>query len=118
MASQRDGARRRAHRNRRNRPFHPRPAAPLGSGTSRGGGLRYAGTGPANEVRGCVRNATVTRFDAVAAYHFAKVDPRLAGMRRQVNVNNEFDRRYFACQAGGCSRGQPCPFTASLIDRW
>ena len=117
MASQRDGARRRAHGNRRTRPFHPRPAA-LGSGTSRGGGLRYAGTGPANEVRGCVRNATVTRFDAVAAYHFAKVDTRLAGMRRQVNVNNEFDRRYFACQAGGCSRGQPCPFTASLIDRW
>ncbi|MGA4551813.1 hypothetical protein [Methylorubrum aminovorans] len=118
MASQWDGGRRRAHRNRRTRYFHPRPAAALGSGTRRGGGLRYAGTGPANEVRGCVRNATVTRFDAAAAYDLAKVDPRPAGMRRQVNVNNGFDRRYLECQAGGRSRGQVRPFTASLIDRW
>ncbi|HEV2543709.1 MAG TPA: hypothetical protein VGU70_13205 [Methylobacterium sp.] len=46
------------------------------------------------EVPGSVRNLTVMLFDAVAADDFAKVDPSLAGMRRQVNVNNGLDRRY------------------------
>lgn len=87
-------------------------------GLSLGGGIRYAGTSPANEVPGSFRNSTVTLFDAVAAYDFVKADPRLKGMRLQVNVNNAFDRRYFNCQAGACYRGQPRQFFASLIYRW
>ncbi len=87
-------------------------------GLSLGGGVRYAGTSPANEVPGSFRNSTVTLFDAVAAYDFVKVDPRLKGARLQVNVNNLFDRNYFNCQAGFCYRGQPRQFTASLIYRW
>lgn len=87
-------------------------------GLSLGGGIRYAGTSPANDVPGSFRNSTVTLFDAVAAYDFAKVDPRLTGMRLQVNVNNLFDRAYFNCQAGACYRGQPRQVYASLIYRW
>jgi iron complex outermembrane recepter protein len=87
-------------------------------GLSFGGGIRYAGTSPANDVPNTFRNSTVTLFDAVAAYDFAKVDPRLQGMRLQVNVTNLLDRNYFTCQAGACYRGQPRQFIASLIYRW
>ncbi len=84
-------------------------------GLSLGGGLRYAGTSPVaesptvvNDVPLRFNNSTVTLFDAVAAYDFAKTDPRLKGMRLQVNVNNLFDRNYSNCQAGSAiavSRG-------------
>ena len=87
-------------------------------GFSLGGGVRYAGTSPANEVPGSFRNSTVTLFDAVAAYEFVKVDPRLKGMRFQVNVTNLLDHDYFNCQAGFCYRGQPRQFYGSLIYRW
>ncbi|WP_128560583.1 TonB-dependent siderophore receptor [Methylobacterium crusticola] len=87
-------------------------------GLSFGGGVRYAGTSPANDVPDTFRNSTVTLFDLVAAYDFAKVDPRLTGVRLQVNVTNLLDRTYFNCQAGACYRGQPRQFYASLIYRW
>ena len=87
-------------------------------GLSFGGGIRYAGTSPANDVPNTFRNSTVTLFDAVAAYDFAKADSRLQGMRLQVNVTNLLDRTYFTCQAGACYRGQPRQFIASLIYRW
>ncbi|AWB25535.1 TonB-dependent siderophore receptor [Methylobacterium currus] len=92
-------------------------ASPL-SGFSFGGGVRYAGTSPANDVIGSFRNSTVTLFDAVAAYDFERIDPRLKGMRAQVNVSNLLDRNYFNCQAGACYRGQPRQILGSLIYRW
>ncbi|KMO37965.1 TonB-dependent receptor [Methylobacterium variabile] len=88
------------------------------SGLSFGGGVRYAGTSPANDMIDSYRNSTVTLFDAVAAYDFERVDPRLKGMRLQVNVSNLLDRNYFNCQAGACYRGQPRQVLGSLIYRW
>lgn len=87
-------------------------------GLSIGGGVRYAGSSPANDVLGSFNNSTVTLFDAVVAYEFERIDPRLKGMRLQANLYNAFDRNYFNCQAGACYRGQPRQFIGSLIYRW
>ena len=87
-------------------------------GLSFGGGVRFAGTSPVNDVPGTFRSSTVTLFDAVAGYDFAKLDPRLAGMRFQANVTNLLDRNDQSCQAGFCYRGQPRQVIASLIYRW
>ncbi|KQT73633.1 hypothetical protein ASG51_09205 [Methylobacterium sp. Leaf465] len=81
--------------------------------------MRDAGSSPANDVPSSFRNATVTLFDAVLGYEFARIDPKLQGMKLQANVYNLFDRSYqTCCQAGFCYRSQPRRFIASLIDLW
>ncbi|WP_162239174.1 hypothetical protein [Methylobacterium sp. Leaf89] len=56
--------------------------------------MRDVGTGPGNHVPGSFRNATVTLFDAVLGYEFARIDPKLQGMKLQATVHNPFDRNY------------------------
>lgn len=95
-------------------------ALPLSSwlrGLSVGGGVRFAGTSFADDEN-TVRNPTVTLWDAVVAYDFAALDPKLAGFRAQVNASNIFDRNYTNCQAGFCYRGAPATVIGSLIYRW
>ena len=93
----------------------PLPGA-LG-GLSLGGGVRYLGFSYADD-QNTARNKANTLFDAVVAYDFSYLDPKLKGVRAQVNAYNVFDRYYTTCQAGFCYRGAPAQVIGSLIYRW
>jgi iron complex outermembrane receptor protein len=82
-----------------------------------GGGVRFTSTSFGDELN-TFRNPTVTQFDALVAYDFAAIDPRLKGFRAQINGFNIFDRDYYSCQAGFCYRGAPATVIGSLIYRW
>jgi iron complex outermembrane recepter protein len=92
------------------------PSSPL-RGLTLGGGVRYIGTSYADDAN-TVRNPTATLYDALIAYDFEAIDPRMKGLRAQINGYNVFDRRYATCQAGFCYRAEPARVVASLIYRW
>jgi iron complex outermembrane receptor protein len=91
-------------------------AGPIG-GLSLGGGVRYLGFSYSDDANTATNKAN-TLFDAVVAYDFAALDPRLKGVRAQVNGYNVFDKTYTTCQAGFCYRGAPAQVIGSLSYRW
>lgn len=95
-------------------------AFPAGSplrGLTLGGGIRFIGPSYVNDEN-TVRNTAKTLYDALVAYDFAAIDPKLLGLRAQVNATNVFDRTYTTCQSGYCYRGTPTTVIGSLIYRW
>ena len=75
-------------RSRRLRPTSCRLAGALGR-LQVGGGVRYTGKSFADDGNTGV-NTSVALFGALVAYDFVKLDPRIKGVRAQVNATNVF----------------------------
>lgn len=88
-------------------------------GLGLGGGVRYLGPSwgdPANTFQ--VPESVLV--DAVASYDMKHLDPRLAGLSAQINVQNLLDERYVTgCFTySGCYYGLPRTVYATLRYRW
>lgn len=66
---------------------------------------------------GTFRNADVALVDAVVDYDVGQADPRLQGLRLQVNATNLFDTRYQSCQGGYCGINEGQQIIGSAIYR-
>ncbi|MDP4024893.1 TonB-dependent siderophore receptor [Methylobacterium sp. NEAU 140] len=89
------------------------------AGLGLGGGVRYLGPSwgdPANTFQ--VPESVLV--DAVASYDMKYLDPRLAGLSAQLNVQNLLDERYVTgCFSySGCYYGLPRTVYATLRYRW
>ena len=88
-------------------------------GLGLGGGVRYLGPSwgdPDNTFQ--VPESVLV--DAVASYDMKHLDPRLAGLSAQINVQNLLDERYVTgCFTySGCYYGLPRTVYATLRYRW
>jgi len=88
-------------------------------GLGLGGGVRYLGSSwgdPANTFE--VPSSLLV--DAVASYDMKHLDPRLAGLSAQINVQNLLDERYVTgCFSySSCFYGLPRTVYATLRYRW
>ncbi|WP_188610242.1 TonB-dependent siderophore receptor [Chelatococcus reniformis] len=97
-------------------------------GLSIGGGVRYVGESN-GDATGFFTVPTVGRIparipayglvDAVISYDFAAVNPRLKGMKLQVNAQNLLDNQYVSsCFSQSCNYGLRRTVLATLSYRW
>ncbi|MDX7953654.1 TonB-dependent siderophore receptor [Lichenihabitans sp. Uapishka_5] len=87
------------------------------AGLGVGAGVRYIGSSFGDD-QNTFRVRDVALLDAVLDYDFAKLDPKYAGLKLQVNANNLLDTRYQECQSGYCYRGAYQQVIGSLVYRW
>jgi iron complex outermembrane receptor protein len=92
------------------------PGTPL-AGFGVGLGMRYIGPNFANDFN-TLETEQATLFDAMVRYDLAALDPRLAGVRLQVNAQNVSDTEYVTCQAGFCYFGPRRTISGSLRYRF
>jgi iron complex outermembrane receptor protein len=87
------------------------------AGLGIGMGVRYIGSSYGDD-QNTFKNSPVTFVDGVVDYDFAQLNPRLKGMKMQVNATNLFDARHISCQAGYCYQDERRQVIGSLIYRW
>ena len=87
------------------------------AGLGLGGGLRYIGSSFGDDTN-TFRNADVALVDAIIDYDVGQADPRLQGLRLQVNATNLFDTRYQSCQGGYCGINEGQQIIGSAIYRF
>ncbi|CAM5185182.1 Iron complex outermembrane recepter protein OS=Bosea thiooxidans OX=53254 GN=SAMN05660750_04591 PE=3 SV=1 [Bosea thiooxidans] len=84
-----------------------------------GGGVRYVGASLGDNLnRSILDNKPRTLVDAALRYDLEKLDPRLKGMRVQVNATNLLDKVEQTCTAGFCYFDEGRKVIASLRYRW
>lgn len=88
-------------------------------GLGLGGGVRYVGASLGDNLnRPILDNKPRTLLDASLRYDLENLDPRLKGMRVQVNATNLLDKREQTCTAGFCYFDEGRKVIASLRYRW
>lgn len=88
-------------------------------GLGLGGGVRYVGASLGDNLnRPILDNKPRTLLDATLRYDLEKLDPRLKGMRVQVNATNLLDKVEQTCTAGFCYFDEGRKVIASLRYRW
>jgi len=84
-----------------------------------GGGVRYVGASVGDNLnRPVLDNEPRTLVDASLRYDLENLDPRLKGMRLQVNATNLLDKVEQTCTAGFCYFDEGRKVIASLRYRW
>ena len=84
-----------------------------------GGGVRYVGASLGDNLnRPVLDNKPRTLVDASLRYDLENLDPRLKGMRVQVNATNLLDKVEQTCTAGFCYFDEGRKVIASLRYRW
>lgn len=92
------------------------PDSPL-AGFGGGFGMRYIGPNFATDTN-TIKTEQATLFDAMLRYDLAAIDPRLSGVRLQVNAQNLLDTEYQTCQVGFCYWGPRRTVIGSLRYRF
>ncbi|WP_279482541.1 TonB-dependent siderophore receptor [Aureimonas sp. SK2] len=86
-------------------------------GLGLGIGSRFLGANPANDANTRENDSRIL-VDAAVSYDFGAANPRLEGIRAQVNANNLFDNRASLCNNGYCYREQGRDVIGSLRFRF
>jgi iron complex outermembrane recepter protein len=88
-------------------------------GLSVGAGVRYSGKSFGDDLnRPVIANKARAFVDAKAAYELENLDPKLKGLRLQVNASNLFDKVEQVCTAGYCYFDKGRQVIASVRYRW
>lgn len=88
-------------------------------GLSLGAGVRYTGKSFGDDLnRPVIANKARAFVDAKAAYELENIDPKLKGVRLQVNASNLFDKVEQVCTAGYCYFDKGRQVIASIKYRW
>lgn len=82
-----------------------------------GGGVRYVGKSFGNDLNTIVNDPRIF-VDATMHYDFGARNPKLKGLRLQVNATNLTDNREVTCSAGYCYRDEGRMVVGSLRYRW
>ena len=93
------------------------PPGSILAGLGIGGGVRYLGPTFADD-QNTFRSKGAALIDGVIDYDFARLSPKYAGFRAQVNATNLFDTRRVVCQSGLCLYDARRQVIGSLIYRW
>ncbi len=89
------------------------PAEGLGFGA----GVRYVGRSFGDDLN-TIENADRVYLDAALHYDFAALNPRMKGVRAQVNATNLLDHRGVTCTSGYCYRDEGRSVIGSLRYRF
>ena len=88
-------------------------------GLGLGAGVRYTGSSFGDDLnRDVIKNHPRAFFDAKASYDFEYVNPKLKGVRLQVNATNVFDKIEQVCTGSYCYYNEGRKVIASLRYRW
>lgn len=94
------------------------PYGPL-KGLGVGAGVRFSGASFGDNFnRAVLRNEARAFVDGKISYDFEAIDPKLKGVRLQVNGYNLFDKVEQVCTAGYCYYDEGRKVIASLRYRW
>lgn len=86
-------------------------------GVGLGAGVRVAGSSYGDDAN-TFKNDARAFVDAAFSYDFGYLDPKLEGVKFQVNARNLFDSQDAICSAGYCYRDEGRSLTASLRYRF
>ncbi|GLK68898.1 TonB-dependent siderophore receptor [Hansschlegelia plantiphila] len=93
-------------------------SAPL-RGLGVGAGVRYTGSSFGDDLnRPIIKNSPRAFVDAKVSYEFENIDPKLKGLRLQVNANNLLDKVEQVCSGSYCYFNEGRKVIASLRYRW
>jgi iron complex outermembrane recepter protein len=87
------------------------------AGLGIGLGARYLGSSFGDDEN-TFKNSPVTFVDAMMDYDFSKANPKLKGLKFQVNATNLFDVNHINCQSGYCYQDSPREVIGSLVYHW
>ncbi|HEY0291491.1 MAG TPA: TonB-dependent siderophore receptor [Hansschlegelia sp.] len=93
-------------------------SAPL-RGLGVGAGVRYTGSSFGDDLnRPIIKNSPRAFVDAKVSYEFENLDPKLKGLRLQVNATNLFDKIEQVCSGSYCYFNEGRKVIASLRYKW
>ncbi len=88
-------------------------------GLGLGAGVRYTGSSFGDDYnRAVIKNKPRAFVDAMLSYDFEAIDPKLKGVRAQLNATNLLDKVEQVCTASYCYFNQGRKVIASLRYRW